>query len=132
VSLVAGEVVLTITGVPPLMPHIKSGRLRALGVSTTARIPQLPDIPTIIEAGVPGFEVMQWYGFLAPVGTSSAIVARLHSEILKVLQSPEVRERFSSEGAAPVGMTPSEFKAFIISEISRWRPIVRGFSERPN
>jgi tripartite-type tricarboxylate transporter receptor subunit TctC len=132
VSLVAGEVVLTITGVPPLMPHIKSGRLRALGVSTTARIPQLPDIPTIIEAGVPGFEVMQWYGFLAPVGTSSAIVARLHSEILKVLQSPEVRERFSSEGAAPVGTTPSEFKAFIISEISRWRPIVRGFSERPN
>src|SRR5690606_4236352 len=80
VGLVAGEVSLTITGVPPLMPHIKSGKLRPLGVTTMARIPQLPEVPTLIEAGVPGYEVVQWYGFLAPAGTPASTIDRLHSE----------------------------------------------------
>jgi tripartite-type tricarboxylate transporter receptor subunit TctC len=132
VSLVAGEVALTITGVPPLMPHIKSGKLRALGVSTTGRIPQLPEVPTLIEAGVPGYEVVQWYGLLAPAGTPAPIIARLHSEVVKVLQRPEVRDRFSAEGADPIGSTPSELHAFIESEIARWRPVVQAFRERPN
>ena len=132
IGLVAGEVVMTITGVPPLMPHIKSGKLRGLAVSTAQRIPQLPQLPTIIEAGVPGYEVMQWYGLLAPAGTPSAIVARLHAEVVKSLQHPEVRERFTSEGADPVGSTPSEFLAFIKSEIVRWRPVVTAFAEGAN
>ena len=132
VGLVAGEVALTITGVPPLMPHIKSGKLRALGVSTTARIPQLPDVPTLIEAGVPGYEVVQWYGLLAPAGTPAPIIAQLHSEVAKVLRSPEVRDRFNAEGAQPLGTSPSEFHDFIKSEIARWRPIVQAFGEGPN
>ena len=131
VSLLAGEVVMTITGVPPLMPHIRSGKLRGLAVSTAQRIPQLPQLPTIIEAGVPGYEVVQWYGLLAPVRTPSQIVARLHAEVVKSLQSPEVRERFTSEGADPVGSTPSEFQAFIKSEITRWRPVVKAFADGP-
>jgi tripartite-type tricarboxylate transporter receptor subunit TctC len=132
VGLVAGEVALTITGVPPLMPHIKSGKLRALGVSTTARIPQLPDVPTLIEAGVPGYEVVQWYGLLAPAGTPAPIIAQLHSEVAKVLRSPEIRDRFNAEGAQPLGTSPSEFHDFIKSEIARWRPIVQAFVEGPN
>jgi tripartite-type tricarboxylate transporter receptor subunit TctC len=132
VSLLAGEVVMTITGVPPLMPHIKSGKLRGLAVSTAQRIPQLPQLPTIIEAGVPGYEVVQWYGLLAPAKTRPEIVARLHAEVVKSLQSPEVRERFTSEGADPVGTTPSEFQAFIKAEIVRWRPVVKAFAEGVN
>jgi tripartite-type tricarboxylate transporter receptor subunit TctC len=131
IGLIGGEVAMTITGVPPLMPHIKSGKLRALGVSTAQRIPQLPNVPTIIEAGVPGYEVVQWYGLLAPAGTPAPIVARLHAEVLKALERPEVRERFISEGADPVTSTPAQFQAFIKSEIARWRPVVKAFSERP-
>ncbi len=132
VGLVAGEVSLTITGVPPLMPHIKSGKLRALGVTTTARIPQLPEVPTLIEAGVPGYEVVQWYGFLAPSGTPASTIERLHSEIVRALQRTEVRNRFSTEGADAIGSTTSEFHDFIASEIARWRPVVQAFAERPN
>ena len=132
VSLVAAEVALTITGVPPLMPHIKSGRLRALGVSTARRIPQLPEVPTLIEAGVPGYEVVQWYGLLAPAGTPAPIVAQLNSEVVKALRNPEVRDRFAAEGADPVGSSPAEFREYIKSEIARWRPIVQAFGEPAN
>ena len=132
VSLVAGEVALTITGVPPLMPHVKSGRLRALGVSTTRRIPQLPEVPTLIEAGVPGYEVVQWYGLLAPARTPAPIVAQLNAEVVKALRTPEVRDRFSAEGADPIGSSPSEFRDYIKSEIARWRPIVQAFGEGAN
>lgn len=132
VGLLAGEVVMTITGVPPLMPHIKSGKLRALGVSAAQRISQLPDVPTMIEAGVPGYEVMQWYGLLAPAATPREIIARLHAEIVKALERPDVRERFSAEGADPVSTTPAQFQDFIKSEIVRWRPVVKAFSEKPD
>jgi tripartite-type tricarboxylate transporter receptor subunit TctC len=130
VSLLGGEVMMIITGVPPLMPHIKSGKLRPLGVSTAQRLAQLPDVPTIIEAGVPGYEVVQWYGLLAPARTPDAIVTRVHAEVVKALERPEVRERFSAEGAEPIGSTPAQFAAFIKSELVRWRPVVKAFSTR--
>jgi tripartite-type tricarboxylate transporter receptor subunit TctC len=132
VSLLAGEVVMTITGVPPLLPHVKSGKLRALGTSGAQRIAQLPDLPTIIEAGVPGYEVVQWYGFLAPAATPKEIIARLHAEIVKALERPDVRERFSAEGADAVSSTPTQFQDFIKSELVRWRPVVKEFGGRPD
>jgi tripartite-type tricarboxylate transporter receptor subunit TctC len=128
VGLLGGEVLMTITGAPPLMPHIKSGKLRALGVSAAQRISQLPEVPTIIEAGVPGYEVVQWYGLLAPAGTPREIIGRLNSELVNALARPDVRERFSAEGADPVSSTPAQFQDFIKSEILRWRPVVAAFS----
>lgn len=131
IELLSGQIAMTITGVPPLLPHVKSGKLRPLGVSTAARIHHLPDVPTIKEAGVPDYEVTQWYGFLAPAATSRAIVERLHGEMVKVLMRQDVRERFVAEGAEAVSSTPGQFQAFIRSEIARWRPVVKASGARP-
>ena len=129
-DLIAGQVSMAITGVPPLLPHVKSGRLRALGVGTPQRLPLLPALPTIAEAGVPGYEATQWYGVLAPALTPKDVVARLHAEIVKALQRPEVRERLASEAAEPVGNTPEQFQAFIQAEIARWAPVVKASGAR--
>ena len=115
---------MTITGVPPLMPHIKSGKLRALGVSAAQRIPQLPDVPTIIEAGVPGYEVVQWYGLLAPAATPKEIIARLHAEIVKALERPLA---FRSAPGVPVPPAPRPpVQRFYNCKIAPRPPGVRG------
>jgi tripartite-type tricarboxylate transporter receptor subunit TctC len=129
-DLIAGQVSMAITGVPPLLPHVKSGRLRALAVGTPQRLPLLPALPTIAEAGVPGYEATQWYGVLAPALTPKEIVARLHAEIVSALQRPEVRERLASEAAEPVGNTPEQFQSFIKAEIARWAPVVKASGAR--
>jgi tripartite-type tricarboxylate transporter receptor subunit TctC len=121
---------MAITGVPPLLPHVKSGRLRALAVGTPQRLPLLPALPTIAQAGVPGYEATQWYGVLAPALTPKEIVARLHAEIVSALKRPEVRERLASEAAEPVGNTPEEFQNFIKAEIARWAPVVKASGAR--
>ena len=91
----------------------------------------MPDLPAIAET-VPGFEYVQWFAMLAPAGTPAPIVAQLHSEVVKVLRSPGVRDRFSAEGAIPLGSSPSEFQDFIKAEIARWRPIVQAFGQGPD
>ncbi len=131
-DLIAGQVSLAITGVPPLLPHVRAGKLRALGVATARRLSLLPELPTIAEAGVPGYEATQWYGVLAPAGTPPDIVARLNAEIVKALQRPEVRDRLASEAAEPVGNTPEQFQAFIKAEIARWAPVVKASGARPD
>ena len=131
VDLIAGQISMTITGVPPLLPHVKAGKLRALGVSTAERIPQLPDVPTIAEAGVPGYEVTQWYGFAGPMGMPRSVVLNLHATVEKALRLPEVRERFAIEGAEAISSTPEQFQTFIQAEIMRWRPVVKASGARP-
>jgi tripartite-type tricarboxylate transporter receptor subunit TctC len=129
-GIIAGEAALTITGLPATIPLIKSGKLRALGVSTAQRLRQYPDIPTIAES-VAGYEVTQWYGLAVPIATPKNIVGRLNQETSKALQTPELRERFEVEAADPVSSTPEQFHRFIEAEILRWAPVVKASGAQP-
>jgi tripartite-type tricarboxylate transporter receptor subunit TctC len=120
VDLLAGQVTVMTPNVLTALPHIKSGRLRALAVTSAKRSEALPEVPTIAESGLPGYDSVQWYGVLAPAGTPREIVARLHVEIARALRAPDVRERLAADGAEPVGSSPEEFAAFIKSEIEKW------------
>lgn len=104
---------------------------RALGMSGSKRSPVLPDIPTIAEAGVPGYDVMQWYGVLAPAGTPRDIVLRLQSEIARILELPDVKERLAADGAEAVGSTPEAFAVLIKSELARWAMVAKNAGIQP-
>jgi len=130
-DLIAGQISLTINGVPPLLPHVKNQRLRALGVASEKRLALLPDLPTIAESGVPGYEVVQWYGVLAPAGTPRSIVTRVNADIVKFLSQPETAARMSGEGAIPSGSTPEQFGALIRSEIGRWAKVIKATGASP-
>jgi tripartite-type tricarboxylate transporter receptor subunit TctC len=124
-DVLGGQIELTFVGAPASMPHIKSGRLRVLAVTTPKRSVSLPDVPTVAEMGFPGFEVSAWYGALAPGGTPGAIVSRLHTEFAKAVAMPKVRDRLLALGVEPIGSTPEQFTAHIQNEIARWTPIIR-------
>jgi len=125
VDLVAGHVPVMTPSILSGLPHVKSGRLRALGVTGAKRAGGAPQVPTIAEAGVPGYEAVQWFGVLAPAGTSREIVARLHGDIVRALQAAEVRDRLASDGADPVGSTPEAFAAFLRAETVKWAKVVK-------
>ena len=124
-DLIAGQVDATFTGSPAVMVHVKSGRLRALAVSSRARLPAFPDVPTVAESGFPGFEADQWYGIVAPAGTPAARVARLNEAINLALALPAVRAPLAAEGAVPAPATAKAFGELIATEIPRWREVVR-------
>lgn len=124
VALISGETQLTFTTVLVAMPHIKSGRLRALGVASLKRSTVLPDVPTIDEAGVRGYESNAWYGLLAPARTPQSILDQLHRETVKTLQNNDVRDNLKGQGAEPVGNAPREFAVIIADEIEKWRKVV--------
>jgi tripartite-type tricarboxylate transporter receptor subunit TctC len=130
-DLIAGQVDASFTGAPAVLQHVKSGRLRALAVSSTQRIPNLPDVPTVAESGYPGFEADQWYGVVAPAGTPPAWVARLNSEINKALAQPEVAQQLLVEGAVPMPGTPQAFAALIQRELPRWAEVVKSGNVKP-
>ncbi len=132
ISMISGQTTMTITGMVALMPHVKSGRLKLLGVATLKRLPIMPDIPTINESGVPGYDANQWYGVLAPAATPRDIVAKLNADIVKVLARPDVKERLAADGAEPVANTPEQFAAHIKSEIARWAPVVKASGAKPD
>jgi len=125
VDLLAGQVSVMAPNLLTALPHIKAGKLRALAVTSAKRSEGLPDVPTIGESGLPGYDSTQWYGVLAPAGTAREIVARLHDEIVRALRAPEVMQRLAADGAEPVGSTPEEFAAFIKSEIDKWARVAR-------
>jgi tripartite-type tricarboxylate transporter receptor subunit TctC len=124
-DLVGGQVSLMFDNLPPSLPHIRAGRLRALAVTTAKRSPALPDVPTMQEAGVAGYEASAWFGMLAPKGTPPEIVARLNAEVNKILAMPDVREKIVQQGGEPLAMTPAEFGAFIKNEIAKWARVVK-------
>ena len=130
-DLIAGQVDATFTGAPAVLPHVKSGRLRALAVSSAQRIPALPDVPTVAESGYSGFEADQWYGVVAPAGTPAAVVARLNAEINKALALPEVAQQMAVEGALPMPGTPQAFAALIQRELPRWAEVVKAGNVKP-
>lgn len=132
IDLIAGQVPVVFGGVTGVAPHIRSGRVRPLGVTGASRVPAFPDIPTIAEAGVKGYDVNLWYGVLGPQGLPGAIVTRLHQAMVTALQNPELRKRLVNDGAAPETSAPEEFRGFIKSEIERWAPIIRASGAQAN
>jgi len=124
-ALIAGEVDLSFANIPSIQGHLKSGRLRALAATAARRDPQLPDVPTMKEAGVEGVEVVVWYGVLAPSGTPREIVHRLADGIQRATHDTEVRKRMLEQGAAPVGNTPEEFGKLLREEVARWAEVVK-------
>jgi tripartite-type tricarboxylate transporter receptor subunit TctC len=106
-------------------PHIRSGKLRALGVGSVARNSILPDVPSIAGAGVPGYETVNWFGLVAPAGTPAAIVERLHREITAVQNLPEVQKQFDADGATVVRMSPAEFGAYMVADMNKWERVVK-------
>ena len=125
IDLTAGRTALTITGVPPLAPHVQAGKLRAIAVGSEKRLAMFPKLPTIAESGYPQYEVTTWYGPLAPAKTPRDVILRINGELNKSLQRPEVRERLAAEGAEPLGSTPEQFGAYIQKEIERWAKVIR-------
>jgi len=124
-DVVSGQVAVMFVNLPPAVPLVKAGKLRALAVTTRTRSPLLPEVPTVSESGVPGYETVAWFGILAPAATPKEIVARLSSEIARIARSPEMRERLLALGAEPVGSTPEEFAAVIAREIAKWTPLAK-------
>jgi tripartite-type tricarboxylate transporter receptor subunit TctC len=130
-DLVSGQLSMGLNGAPAVMPHVTSGRLRALAVSSLTRIPSLPNIPTLDESGVKGFEANGWYGIVAPAGTAREIVSKLNAEIRRAMATPELKARLDAEGAIPAAGSPEEFAAFIASEIARWGAVVKRAGMEP-
>ncbi|MCE2948620.1 MAG: tripartite tricarboxylate transporter substrate binding protein [bacterium] len=124
-ALLAGEAQVSFATLPSVLAQVRAGKLRALGVTTTRRSFALPDTPTIVEAGVAGYEHVQWTGFLAPAATPAPIIARLNAEAVRAVHSPELKPALASEGAEPVGNTPQQFAAIIRSETQRIAQVVR-------
>ena len=124
-DLIGGTIDLTLTGGPPALPPVRAGQLRALGVSSLQRLSSEPNIPTIAEEGVPGFDATQWYGVVAPAGTPRPVIDRLNAECARILRSDRVRPRLEGEGADPAPGTPEAFRDFIIAERTRWGDLIR-------
>ncbi len=124
-DVIGGQVSMTMTGLPPLLAQIKAGKLRALGVASSKRLAQLPEVPTIAEAGLPGFEASQWYGIVVPARTPPEIVEKLAAEIRRSLARPELKKQLEAEGALPAALGPAEFGRLIRSEIERWAKVIR-------
>jgi len=124
IALMSGEVQMMLPAITPAFPFIKSGRMRALGVSSKTRSPALPNVPTINESGVPGFDKAYWAGLFAPAGVPEAIVNRVHRAAVEVLKDPKIMKKLAALGASPVGNPPAEFDAFVRSEIAAWRDLI--------
>ena len=124
-ALLAGEVQVAIIGVATILPHMTSGKVRALAVTGARRSQVAPDLPTISEAGVPGYEFDVWYGLLFTGGTPRDIVTKTHAELVRILKSPAIAERYAAAGLEPLTTTPDEFAAMIKSEIPRWQKVVK-------
>jgi tripartite-type tricarboxylate transporter receptor subunit TctC len=125
IDVVGGHTKVAFATTITTAPHIRSGKLRALGVGGTSRSAVLPDVPTVAEAGVPGYEVANWIGIVAPAGTPAAIVAKVHGEILTIQDSPEVQKQLSSQGAEVMRMSSREFGDFMVKEMGKWERVVK-------
>jgi tripartite-type tricarboxylate transporter receptor subunit TctC len=124
-AIIGGHVKVYFSLVPASLPHVKSGTMRVLAVTTAQRLPYLPDVPTIAELGFPAYEISSWQGVFAPAGTPKDVVGKINGELVKMLNTPAVRERIAREGADPVGSTPEEFAARVKSEIEKWSKVAK-------
>ncbi|MCU4122187.1 Bug family tripartite tricarboxylate transporter substrate binding protein [Variovorax sp. N23] len=124
-DLLGGQISIMFDNMPSAIAHVKGGKLRALAVTTAKRSPALPDVPTIAESGVPGYEATSWFGLLAPAGTPAPVIAKLNASILKALANPEVKKKLAEQGAEAAGEKPEQFAAFIVSETAKWGKVVK-------
>jgi len=124
-DLMGGQVQLMFDNLPSSLPQIKAGKLRALAVTSAQRASALPDVPTVAEAGLPGFEASSWFGLLAPAGTPKDIVTKLNAEVAKWLATPEAREKLASQGAIAAGQSPDDFTRHIAAETAKWQKVVK-------
>ena len=124
-DLISGQVNMMFINMPTGITHVRSGKAKIIAVSSIKRVPQLPDVPTVDQAGVKGFETSAWSGLYAPAGTPADIINRLNVEVVKILKQPSVREQLMAQGAEPVGDTPEEFSRFTLAEISKWAKIIK-------
>jgi tripartite-type tricarboxylate transporter receptor subunit TctC len=124
VALVSGEVATGLSSIPPVLPHVKSGKLRALAITSARRYKGLPEVPTMAEDGVPGYDVSVWYGVVMPGGTPKEIVARVHADVVRILAQPDVNERLTADAGEVVAGTPEAFGAYIKSELARWTKVI--------
>jgi len=131
-ALLGGEVPIAFPGLVGAIPHIKDGKLRGLGVTSAQRSSAAPDLPTVSEAGLKGYEATSWYGLMTPAGTPREVISRLHEEMVKLLMQPEIRGRLGAAGADPIGTTPEQFATYIRSEIDKWGKLVKISGVRPD
>lgn len=131
-DLLGGQLEATFNGIPPIISQIKAGKLRPLAVGSAARVPALPDVPTIAESGYPGFETSQWYGLMVPAGTPRPIIDKLQKEVAKALATDEAKKRISDDGGVVAGGTPEEFAALIAREKERWSKVVATAKIQPD
>jgi tripartite-type tricarboxylate transporter receptor subunit TctC len=124
VALVSGEVATGLSSIPPVLPHVKSGKLRALAITSARRYKGLPEVRTMAEDGVPGYDVSVWYGVVMPGGTPKPIVARVHDDVVRILAQPDVNERLTADAGEVVAGTPEAFGAYIRSELARWGKVI--------
>jgi len=124
IDLIGGQVQVMCTSPLPAMPHVKSGKLKALGMTSRTRSRAAPEVPTVAEQGLPGFESSLWYALMGPAATPQTVIRRVHAETVKILKSPELAEQLLSQGAEPVGSSPQELSRFIKSEIDRWTRVI--------
>ena len=130
-DLIAGQLQFLFPTMLSVAPHTKTGRLRTLAISGARRAAALPDIPTIAESGLPGFEATSWNGIMVPAGVPAAIVAKIHRDAAQILRSAEMREKFAADGAEPVGNTPDEFTQFIRRELEKWGRVTQAAGLKP-
>jgi tripartite-type tricarboxylate transporter receptor subunit TctC len=131
VSVLSGEAQLTYSSIPTILPHVRSGRVRALGVCNAKRLPSLPEFPTIAEAGLPGYEAYAWGGMIGPANMPASVVQRLSREINEVLRQKDVTDRMLAEGTVPTPSSPEEFTAYIRSELKKWGAVVKVAGIKP-
>jgi tripartite-type tricarboxylate transporter receptor subunit TctC len=130
-ALLGGHVLFAFNNVVAAQPHLRSGRLRPLAVATSERVPQLPDVPTVAESGLPGYEGLLFYALVAPARTPAAIVERLNADVRKIKQTPEVRAQLDRLGAIPIDMQPGELGAFLQRELDKWTQVIRKANIKP-
>ena len=123
-ALLAGEVQFMVTNMATALPQVRAGKMKGLAVTGASRSPLAPDLPTVAEAGLPGYEYTTWYGMLAPVAVPRLIVSKVHGDVVRLIQAPQVQERFSTQGFEVHGSPPEQFTAYLKDEIAKWGRVV--------
>lgn len=131
IDLIAGQVQVYFSTIPAAIAHVQTGKLRGLAVTSSKRVEQIPNVPTVAESGLPGFEVVGWFGIFAPAGTPAPIIGRLNTEINRILKEPQTRDQFAGHGLVPGGGTPDELGTFLKTELTRWGTLIRSIGINP-
>jgi tripartite-type tricarboxylate transporter receptor subunit TctC len=131
-DLLGGQIQLVIDNIPPYLPQVKAGKIRALAVTSAKRSPAAPELPTVAEAGVKGFDAVAWFGLFAPAGTPEDVVAKISQETQRILSLPDIRDKLLGLGAQPAGNSPDEFARFVQTEIAKWSCVIKSANVTPN